>query len=407
MKNSKFKLRLLSKKVLATTFGVTFALGMAANVQAATIVDEDGVTTGYFGGNKYQVIDQQSTWKDAAAYCESQGGHLVTITSAEEQAFIEQLIENAPFHNYWLGATSEKNDEYPTRQWRWINGEEWGTYANWGTKSNGDKQPDAGWWGSEAYLGIVNHDGKDYGEKFTWNDYENKDRFESHGILIEFEDVEEPKEDEDQVNPLDYTVFSGTDVLVAGAKTTIKGNIYGNAINTYDANKLEITGNVDTVQHPELGNATRLKGQTHRVGATDVPDWNDGILSHVNVEKVEDDVNFNASQNVKESIYTAGNVNFTEGTYNYKGYIVADGDITIDATKFSSSNGSVIYSTNGNVTIIGDNFNFKGVIYAPNGTVSVEAAQNNITGRIFGEKVEINSPKFTIKTGSNDEALVQ
>ena len=34
------------------------------------------------------------TWTEAKAYCESLGGHLATITSAGEQAFIESIINN-------------------------------------------------------------------------------------------------------------------------------------------------------------------------------------------------------------------------------------------------------------------------------------------------------------------------
>lgn len=41
-----------------------------------------------FGGNQYQLFDVSMTWPEAKAYCESLGGHLATITSAEEQAYI-------------------------------------------------------------------------------------------------------------------------------------------------------------------------------------------------------------------------------------------------------------------------------------------------------------------------------
>lgn len=45
-----------------------------------------------FGSHRYEVFTDSKTWYDAEAYCESLGGHLVTINSAEEQEFIEQLL---------------------------------------------------------------------------------------------------------------------------------------------------------------------------------------------------------------------------------------------------------------------------------------------------------------------------
>lgn len=68
------------------------------------------------------------TWREATAYCESLGGHLVTITSQEEQTFIENLIKNGAREQYWIGATDEANEGV----WRWVTGEPW-NYENWAT----------------------------------------------------------------------------------------------------------------------------------------------------------------------------------------------------------------------------------------------------------------------------------
>ena len=62
------------------------------------------------------------TWQNARTYCESNFGHLVTITSAEEQAFLQSNYTGA----FWIGAT----DETVEGQWEWITGETW-TYSNW------------------------------------------------------------------------------------------------------------------------------------------------------------------------------------------------------------------------------------------------------------------------------------
>jgi hypothetical protein len=58
------------------------------------------------GGHSYDVIvDQNATWSQAQASAATTGGHLVSINSAAEQAFIEQLLTNAnaPGGEYWIG----------------------------------------------------------------------------------------------------------------------------------------------------------------------------------------------------------------------------------------------------------------------------------------------------------------
>ena len=96
------------------------------------------------------------TWTNAKAYCEGLGGHLATITSAEEQAFIEQLLLVGQKNQYWLGGTDEQQEGV----WTWVTGEPW-SYTNWDPG-----QPD-NYHGLEDYLQIYN---KANGIRFKWND---------------------------------------------------------------------------------------------------------------------------------------------------------------------------------------------------------------------------------------------
>lgn len=73
--------------------------------------------------NKYQVINESMTWHEAKEYCEKLGGHLVTITSQEEQSFINSLL-NEDKNLYWIGLVSNNNN------WEWITGEDY-KYTNW------------------------------------------------------------------------------------------------------------------------------------------------------------------------------------------------------------------------------------------------------------------------------------
>ncbi len=77
-----------------------------------------------FDDHEYSVIDKSMTWYEAKAYCENLGGHLVTITSQEEQFFIQNLFFDQN-KACWLGAN--KNSE---NIWTWVTSESW-NYENW------------------------------------------------------------------------------------------------------------------------------------------------------------------------------------------------------------------------------------------------------------------------------------
>ncbi|MBQ9897834.1 MAG: hypothetical protein IJM44_00075 [Ruminococcus sp.] len=80
-----------------------------------------------YSGHTYQRFDTGMTWDQAEAYCESLGGHLVTVTSEGEQKFIESMLADEKVkNNYWLGGNLEN------KQLSWVTGEEV-TYENWNT----------------------------------------------------------------------------------------------------------------------------------------------------------------------------------------------------------------------------------------------------------------------------------
>ena len=77
-----------------------------------------------FNGNLYAVYDVAVSWDLAKDNCEAAGGHLVTIESAEENAFIGSLIQSAAADKpYWIGG-------YKDKDWQWVTGEKW-DYTNW------------------------------------------------------------------------------------------------------------------------------------------------------------------------------------------------------------------------------------------------------------------------------------
>ncbi len=88
---------------------------------------------GTFNGNTYYISTYDVTWSEAVAACEQNNGHLVTISSQEENDYIANEIRqvsdlaaiNYPFHVF-IGMSDA--DQEGT--WRWMNGEPM-FYTNW------------------------------------------------------------------------------------------------------------------------------------------------------------------------------------------------------------------------------------------------------------------------------------
>lgn len=92
--------------------------------------DKTKIVTGAFG-NKYGRFDKAGlTWAEAEKYCELRGGHLVVITSAEEEAVVENLVRQGSLGCYWLGGTMSGS------ALKWVTGEPT-TFTNW-TKGQPD-----------------------------------------------------------------------------------------------------------------------------------------------------------------------------------------------------------------------------------------------------------------------------
>ncbi len=89
----------------------------------------DGMPAGAvaFGGNSYYVYDTKMSWPAAKKYCALNGGHLATITSRDEQRFVQDLPKTmTDAHVFWIGLA----DENRSGQWSWVTGEPT-QYTNW------------------------------------------------------------------------------------------------------------------------------------------------------------------------------------------------------------------------------------------------------------------------------------
>lgn len=111
-----------------------------------------------YNGHSYKVFTDNKTWIEAENYCESLGGHLVTITSQEEMDFIKTLPE---IKSAWIGATYNNG-------WIWITGENF-SFTNWKGyvgKSSSYSAYICNVSSSSAYYGEWEYQSKSYSEKY-------------------------------------------------------------------------------------------------------------------------------------------------------------------------------------------------------------------------------------------------
>lgn len=118
------------------------------------------------GGHYYDVIQAPGiTWADArvaalSSYYLGLQGHLVTITSAAEHAFVNAAIIANGGGEMWAGGYQNPAGETdPKAGWTWVNGE--GNFPGYNSTTpyafwNGGEPNDAYGPGSEQYLGL-NH----------------------------------------------------------------------------------------------------------------------------------------------------------------------------------------------------------------------------------------------------------
>lgn len=104
------------------------------------------------------------TWDEASRCCNLLGGHLATITSLEEQQFIEKyVLINGTKNSYWLGASQTDLG------WKWLTGEDFSNYTNWakGQPDNCERQED------RLMIYKETNPVNKYGTYGYWNDLNN------------------------------------------------------------------------------------------------------------------------------------------------------------------------------------------------------------------------------------------
>ena len=123
-------------------------------------------------GNFYMIADPDGGifWTASNKSCEELGGHLAAILDADEEAFIEKMIEeDGKLYHYWLGASDAEHEG----SWKWVTGEKVnlpgeGGFHKWSVKQP-NNNPVLGEEGQD-YMEIQKTRGNETNEYLTWTD---------------------------------------------------------------------------------------------------------------------------------------------------------------------------------------------------------------------------------------------
>lgn len=234
-----------------------------------------------FNGHKYQRFEMNKTWKGAKRYCESLGGHLATITSLDEQTYIENLGLKPGF-NYWIGATDEDEED----QWKWVTGEPW-EYTLWDIGQPDNYQSINGI--EENYLQIIS----DY--DYKWNDSANEqDETAEIGFICEWDSeygFVPPRHDALLEQKEAYDLYcSKLERVWSGEYDGLYDNIpvrrkYAISINSIDVNGnisgIAFVDKLENTMHPEM----QVRGSYYFEGKIDAET---GVLTFQGTELIEE-----------------------------------------------------------------------------------------------------------------------
>ena len=223
------------------------------------------------GGHRYVLYpDRMGSWQEAKEFCERQGGHLVTITSAAEQQTVQSLLQQySSDASCWLGCKLMNDGS-----WMWVTGEAF-DYTNWRTGEPNNSSND------EGYGMVVG----DYNGQ--WNDvamttgsynlcvvleleltYHTVTFKDWNGTVLKTQQVEHGKAATAPANPTrtGYT-FTGWDK----AFTNVTADLVVTAkysINSYTVTFKDWNGTVLKTQQVQYGGAATAPANPTRVGYT-------------------------------------------------------------------------------------------------------------------------------------------
>lgn len=146
----------------------------------------------------YALYDYEMAWDFAKNLCTDLGGHLVTITNAEENQVITDLIQFGTKDAYWIGATDINNID---KNYKWVTGEAF-SFSNWANS----EPSSTGVGRTKEHFAEIR---KSYSNK--WNDVYNINK-SNKGFILEIEIK--------NYEPINTELFNGNQYLLFDKNTT-------------------------------------------------------------------------------------------------------------------------------------------------------------------------------------------
>jgi len=200
-------------KKLLIILGVVSLLFGSIGVCGATLVQWSSDD----GGNDhwYEVVEADDpndpndpnyiSWSAAAVDAEERGGYLATLTSPEEENFVNNALGIYTNNDYWFkdgadnwqgpwlgGYQVTDDDSTPASDWKWVTGEAWSSYINWanGEPNDAGPEPPPNFLenGHEQYLQFFWQEGAPIEPK--WNDIVHNSPV--HAYIVEYNPIPEP-----------------------------------------------------------------------------------------------------------------------------------------------------------------------------------------------------------------------
>jgi len=126
-------------------------------------------------GHWYSVVPEERSWSSARTTAIAMGGHLVSITSQQENAFVGSLAPYVGSNVFgaWAGGYQTDTTCGSGCAWAWVTGEPW-SYSNWwgGTGEPNDAS------GNESLLEIFVYQESNY-----WNDAPDSDAYQRRFVV--------------------------------------------------------------------------------------------------------------------------------------------------------------------------------------------------------------------------------
>ncbi len=173
-----------TKRELPVTVVYESTVGAQMKTKYDPALSDRGFVQWTGNGHWYKAITAKSgiSWQDAEIIAESEGGHLATITSADEQKFIAELVDSrnyfsleTPIEGPWLGGYCPSSRKSSSEGWKWITGELW-NFTNWDKSEPNNLRTSLG---AENRLSILSRECR-------WNDRQAGFRLPSYIIEVDY-----------------------------------------------------------------------------------------------------------------------------------------------------------------------------------------------------------------------------